>query len=135
MLYFPSRLYNRVCIFSTFYRGWIKRDCTTALVSLIQPRLITFFLLVHFNALGQEYHFFKTILEKLRSKWESLPYKNENVKKCQIWCFYVKRRHRRTLISCNLHLQHHNTIIVAVHKGGGKENFNWCWVGWNIVTW
>jgi len=97
---------------------------TTALVSLIQPRLITFFLLVHFNALGHEYHFFKTILEKLRSKWESLPYKNENVKKCQIWCFYVKRRHRRTLISCNLHLQHHNTIIVAVHKGGGKENFN-----------
>ena len=46
MLYFPSRLYNRVCIFSTFYRGWIKRSCTTTLVSLIQPQLITFFLLV-----------------------------------------------------------------------------------------
>jgi len=32
MLYFPPRLYSRVCIFSTFYRGWIKRGCTTALV-------------------------------------------------------------------------------------------------------
>jgi len=45
-LYFPSRLYNRVCIISTFYRGWIKCGCTTALVSLIHPRLNIFFLLV-----------------------------------------------------------------------------------------
>jgi len=44
MLYFPSRLYNRVCIFSTFYRG-----CTTALVCLIQPRLNVFFLLVWYE--------------------------------------------------------------------------------------
>jgi len=46
MLYFPSRLYNRVCIFSTFYRGWIHGGWTTALVSLIQLRLNVFFLLV-----------------------------------------------------------------------------------------
>jgi len=46
MLYFPSWLYNRVCIFSTFYRGWIKRDYTTALVSLIQPQLIVIFLIM-----------------------------------------------------------------------------------------
>ena len=46
MLYFPSRLYNRVCIFSTFYRGWIKRGCTTTLVSLIQSQLNVFFLLL-----------------------------------------------------------------------------------------
>ena len=36
-----------VCIFSIFYRGWIKRGCTTVFVNLIQPRLIIFFLLVN----------------------------------------------------------------------------------------
>jgi len=46
MLYFSSRLYNRICIFITFYRGWIHRGWTTALVSHIQPRLNVFFLLV-----------------------------------------------------------------------------------------
>jgi len=46
MLYFPLWLYNCVCIFSTFYRSCIHRGCTTAFVSLIQPRLNVFFLLV-----------------------------------------------------------------------------------------
>jgi len=35
MLYFPSRLYNRDCIFSTFYHGYIYRGSRTVLVSLI----------------------------------------------------------------------------------------------------
>jgi len=47
MLYFPSRLYNRVGIFNTFYRGYIHCGCATSLVSLIQPRLNIFFLLVY----------------------------------------------------------------------------------------
>jgi len=37
---------NHVCIFNTFYRSWIHRGWTTTLVSLIQPRLNVFFLLV-----------------------------------------------------------------------------------------
>ena len=43
MLYFLSRLYNRDCIFSTFYYGYIYRGSETTLVSLIQPRLNVFF--------------------------------------------------------------------------------------------
>jgi len=46
MLYFPSQLYNRIGIFSTFYHGYIHRGFTTAFVNLIQPRLNVFFLLV-----------------------------------------------------------------------------------------
>jgi len=39
-------LKNRVGILSTFYHGYIHRSCATALVSLIQPRLNIYFLLV-----------------------------------------------------------------------------------------
>jgi len=46
MLSFTSRLYNRDCIFSTFYRSYIYCGSETALVRLIQPRLNVFFLLV-----------------------------------------------------------------------------------------
>jgi len=46
MLYFPPRLYNRDGSFSTFYRDWIYRGFGTVLVSLVEPQLNVFFLLV-----------------------------------------------------------------------------------------
>jgi len=39
-------LKNRIGILSTFYHGYIYRSCATALVSLIQPLLNIYFLLV-----------------------------------------------------------------------------------------